>query len=831
MTNVHLLLFRSLLWLYPGRFRRAYGEDMALLFAERLDRQDGLASRARFWQRTAINIAATAGAERWASLRPRQKTPNHDQINERGLMSGLIQDARYALRLLRRQPSFSVFVVLTLAIGIGANSAVFSVVNGVVLKPLPFAESERLVAIWGRFDPESGFDFPQFVLSNPEYVDYRNHSRAVSEMSAYAVRSATVGAPGGDPERVPSATVTSSFFSLLRVRPALGRAFTEEEDTPTGAQVVVLSHGYWQSRFGGDPSVLGRVIALNGVQTHVIGVMPRTFAYPRDNTHLWVPMRIDAANPGNRKGHGTRAIGRLAPGVELSAARAELQSLMSDWKARYPDTHTGHYLFIRPLLEDVSGRIRPALLLLLAATGFVLLIVCANIASVVLARGEARVREMAIRGALGAERRRLVRLSLVESAILAIAAGAIGLGLGCAGVHALIAIDPSSLPRSSEVGLDLRMVLSAAVASVLSAGLFGLMPALRGARADLQSTLRESSHASTAGTGRQWFRRGLVVAEVSLSVILVIGAGLMLRSFHRLVSVDSGFDAGGIVTAAIALPPTEYAEPEKVEAFYSSLIERLRGAAGVTAASAGSTVPLWSDQGVWDFEIDGRPTPAAGKMAWNALAVVVRPGYFETLGIPAVRGRLFTPQDDARGSPVAVINQAMAETFFAGEDAIGRRIRMAGVTEREGWMTIVGISGNVRSESLDEAHDLRITSCRPRRRSSAWVRSCRCPSSPEPAAIQVPPSGLCERPFGSSIPASPFMTSRPPKPLSTDPLRAAGLPRSSSVCSRSSASCWGRPASTACLRTLSRAAHRRSASGARSGHRRRGWRRKSSPAA
>ena len=376
---------------------------------------------------------------------------------------------------------------------------------------------------------------------------------------------------------------------------------------------------------------------------------------------------------------------------------------MSDWKARYPDVHTGHYLFIRPLLEDVSGTIKPALLLLLAATGFVLLIVCANIASVVMARGEARVREMAIRGALGAERRRLVRLSLVESGILALAAGALGLGLGYAGVKGLIAIDPSSLPRSSEVGLDLRMVLFAGAASLLSAGLFGLMPALRGARAELQSTLRESSNAATAGSGRQLFRRGLVVAEVALSVILVIGAGLMLRSFDRLLSVDSGFNADGIVTAAISLPQKEYAEPAKVEAFYSALVERLRGAPGVTAASAGSTVPLWSDQGVWDFEIDGRPKPGAGQMAWNAAAVIVRPGYFETLGVPVVRGRSFTPQDDARASPVAVINQAMADTFFAGEDPIGRRIRIAGVTTPEGWMTIVGISGNVRTESLDEA--------------------------------------------------------------------------------------------------------------------------------
>src|SRR5262249_32162472 len=252
------------------------------------------------------------------------------------------------------------------------------------------------------------------------YLDYKNHSRAVGEMAAYQTRTTTVGTPGSDPERVPSASVTSSFFPLLRVQPALGRSFTAEEDSPSGAEGAVLSHGYWQRRFGGDPSVIGRVVSMNGVPTLVIGVMPRTFAYPRPNIEVWLPLKLNPANPGNRKGHGTRAIGRLAPGVELSTARAELQSLMADWKAKYPHTHTGHYLFIRPLLEDVAGTIRPALLLLLAATSFVLLIVCANIASVVMARGEARTREMAIRGALGAERRRLIRLSMVESAILAV---------------------------------------------------------------------------------------------------------------------------------------------------------------------------------------------------------------------------------------------------------------------------------------------------------------------------------------------------------------------------------------------------------------------------
>jgi len=699
-VTAHLLAFRALLRLYPRAFREAYAEDMELLFVERLRERRSPGARVEFLTRTGANIASTAFAERWTQRPPAAPTPFPKKKGEP--MTGFLQDARYAFRLLRRQPAFALFVVLTLAVGIGANSAVFSVVNGVLLRPLPFEESDRLVAVWGRFDPESGFDFPQFVLSNPEYVDYRNHSRAVGEMAAYQQRSTTVGTPGSDPERVPSAAVTSSLFPLLRVQPALGRAFTAQEDTPSGAAVAVLSNGYWRSRFGGDPSIIGRVVSMNGVPTQVIGVMPATFAYPRPDTDIWLPLRINPANPGNRQGHSTRAIGRLAPGVELATARAELQSLMAEWKATYPDIHTGHYLFIRPLLEDVAGTIRPALLLLLAATGFVLLIVCANIASVVMARGEARIREMAIRGALGAERRRLVRLSMVESGILALIAGGLGLALAYAGVRVLLAIDPSSVPRSAEIGLDVQMMLFAAGAALLSAVLFGLMPAMRGARTDLQSTLRDSSQATTAGSGRQWFRRGLVVAEVSLSVVLVVGALLMLRSFSRLLSVDMGFRSDGLLTAAIAPPQKDYQQPDRVEAFYAGLVERLRSHPGVTAVSAGTTVPLWDDQGVWDFEIDGRPRPAAGALAWNAAAVIVRAGYFETLGVPLIRGRVFTPQDDARTQLVAVINEAMARTFFPGEDPIGRRIRIAGVTAADAWMTIVGVSGNVRTESLEE---------------------------------------------------------------------------------------------------------------------------------
>jgi predicted permease len=693
-------LFRLLLAIYPRGFRDSYRDDMVRLFTERYVEARRVRRAGRFWMRTAANVAAAGLAERWSLMRRPARQSRPPETRSPGML-GVAHDARYAIRLLRRQPAFSLFVVLTLAIGIGATTAVFSVVDGVLLRPLPFQESDRLVRVWGRFDPESGFDFPEFPLSNPEFLDYKTHTRALEDLAAFAPRAVTVGGPGADPERVPAAAVTGNLFSLLRVAPALGRTFAAAEMAPGAPTVVVLSHDYWQARFGGDRAILGRTVPLNGSPVTVIGVMPGTFAFPRPVTRLWLPLPIDPASPGGRSNHSTYAIGRLAPGVDIASARAELQALMNDWKTIYPQVHTGHYLFIRSVLEDVAGDIRPALLLLLGATGVVLLIVCANVASVVLARGEARTREMAIRGALGAGRRRLLRLALIESGILAVAGGVCGFALASALVRAMIAIDPASIPRATELGPDVRMALFALTVSAVCAGLVGLMPAIPGARADLQSALREASVAATGGAHRLVFRRALVTVEVGLAVVLVLGAGLMLRSFAHLVSVEPGFRPAGLVTANVTLPVPAYPEPSEVESFYDTLVGRLEAMRGVTSASAGTTVPLWSGAGNWDFEIEAKPAPAQGQPAWNAKAVIVRPGYFETLGVPLVRGRLFTADDHARSQPVAVISEPLARRFFAGEDPIGRRLRISGRTGADAWMTVVGISGSVRTDGLD----------------------------------------------------------------------------------------------------------------------------------
>jgi putative ABC transport system permease protein len=611
----------------------------------------------------------------------------------------LNQDVRYAVRTLRRQPAFSLFVILTLAVGIGANVAVFSVVNGVLLKPLPFPASDRLVSVWGRFDPESGFNFPQFALSNPEFVDYRQQSRALEDISAWRRQAITVGGPGADPERVAAAAVTANMLSVLRVMPALGRGFTEDEDRPGGTPVALLGYSYWRARFGGDRSIVGRTVPMNGVATTIIGIMPPGFTYPDATTQIWVPLKIDPKNPGNRKGHSIRAVGRLASSASFDGAQAELRTIMAAWKAQYPDIHTGHYLFIRPLLDDVAGSVRPALIALIAATGFVLLIVCANVASLLLARAEARTREMAIRGALGAGRARLVRQTLVESSLFALIGGVLGVALAYIGVHALLRIDPSSIPRAAEIAVDARMLAFAAVLSLASALLFGLVPALRGASPALQDTLRESSQSMTAGVGRQLARKGLVAMEVALGVVLVLGATLMLRSFDRLLSVDPGFQASGVLMANIDLPVTSYKDDARVEAFYAAILTRVRSMPGVQSASAASGVPMWSDVGVWDFEIEGRPRPRPGETAWNAAVVIARPGYFETLQIPLVRGRVFSNQDDVRSMPVAIVNETMAARFFSAEDPIGRRIRIAGGSSA--LMTVVGTVRDIRDQGLD----------------------------------------------------------------------------------------------------------------------------------
>jgi predicted permease len=697
---------RALLRLYPRRYREAFAAEMAATFDEKLRkaRAGGPAHVRTLWARTVVDLLRTALAERWhSSLDGGERLSDNVGTAGRltgGFMHGIPQDLRLAVRGLRHHPAYALFVAATLALGIGATTAVFSVVDGVLLEPLPHPASERLVAIHGRFVPESGFDYPEFPLSLPEFVDYRDGLTTLDAAAAWQTFSMTVDGEAGEPERVAAAAVTPNLLPLLGGTPVIGRGFTDEEARPGGARLAVLSHVLWQSRYGGDPGVLGSLVRLNGTDVQVVGIAPPGFAFPGERTRLWLPLAIDPANPGNRQAHGTHAIGRLAPGATFAALEAETAVLMARWKAQYPDIHTGHFLFSRPLFDDVVGDSGEVLVPLLAATGCLLLIVCANVSSVALARGEARAREMAVRAALGASRSRLVRLTFIESVVLAAIGGAGGVGLAHVAVRALVALEESGVPRAAGVAVDLRVLAFAALASTVTAVLVAMMPAWRAAAARVDGALRADERTMSTGAGRLRFRRLLVAAEVALTVVLVVGAGLMFRSLARLVSVDPGFDSTQVLLGSVSLPAAAYPEAGHVHGFYDELLSRLGALPGVDAATLGTFVPFHADNGVWDFEIDGRPEPGAGQPAWNAAVGALRPGLFEALRVPLIRGRTFTDDDRAGAEPVTVVTESFAGKFFAGEDPIGRRIRVAASTVRP-WMTIVGVVGDMRHEGLD----------------------------------------------------------------------------------------------------------------------------------
>jgi putative ABC transport system permease protein len=692
----------------PERFRRAYAADIVELLEERVRderRERGAVAAGRLLARNLLDLFATVVAEwRDSSFRPPARLiPTPASAPHRGdpFVLNLIRDLKYALRSFRRTPAFIVVVAVTLALGIGANTAIFSVVNGVLLRPLPYQQPDDLIDVWGRFDPISGFDYPIFPLSPPEWVDYRAQSRAMEDVAAFTSSSTTLTGGDGDAERITTAPASHNLFAVLREQPLIGRTFSVEEDH-TDARVVVLEHGFWQSRFGGDEALLGQTITLDGEPWTVLGVMPPGFSFVRD-AKLWLPLGIDPENAGNRQSHFIRSLARLAPGATLEQAEAEMATLMEAWEAEFPDIHTGHYLYLSPLIEDVVGNVRLALLLLLAAAGLVLVIVCANVASVLLARGEDRTREFAIRGALGAGRGQIVRLLLAESAVLSLAGGLLGVAIAVVGVRLMMGAAGSAIPRAESVAVDGNVLLFAVLVTSLTAVLFGLAPALQGAAGDVQRHLKEGVTSASPSRSRLWFRRGLVVAEVALSFVLVLSAGLVLRSFQAVLAVDPGFSTEDLVVAGLSLPRARYQDSAAVQGFYAELIERVEGLPGVASASASSSLPLRSTPGVEDFRVEGEPMPGAGEPAWNASFSTVRPGYFETMRARLLRGRLFEPSDTADAELVTVINRSLVDKFFAGEDPLGRRIMVCCPDDgqQEPWMTIVGVIEDMRYQGLD----------------------------------------------------------------------------------------------------------------------------------
>jgi putative ABC transport system permease protein len=604
-------------------------------------------------------------------------------------MRTLLQDIRYGVRVLRQNLGFTAVVTLTLALGMAATTVLFSVVNAVLLRPLPYPQSERLVRLWDR-NEATGALF--FSVSPPSYFDWREQSRAFEEMGAYREDGFNLAADG-EPERVAGARVTASLLRVLGVSPALGRAFVEEEDSPGGARAVILTHGLWQARFGGDPSVVGRALVINGEPHTVVGVMPRGFVLPQQaQVRLLVPFALER-DEQERGSHFLRVLARLKPGVTPEQARAEMGSIAQGLERQYPKTNEGFGVSLRTLHEATVGDVRTALLVLLGAVGMLLLVACANVANLLLARALGRQRELAIRASLGAGRWRLARLLLTEGVLLALLGGTLGLLLAVWSLDLLVAVSPAALPRSSEIAIDAR-VLAFSLAVSLAAGLFfGLFPALHSFRANLSGLLKSGGRSAGGRVGRR-ARNLLVVSEMALALVLLVGAGLLVRSFVGLQSVDPGFDPGGVLTAEVTPLQAKYPQGKQRAAFYRALLERVAALPGVESAAATHRLPL-NGNSAFPLIVEGAAREGGNVPVINYRSVT--PDYFRALAVPLLRGRLFNEQEAWETGAAVIINQSAAAKFFPGGDALGRRV----ATRAGGpWVEVVGIVADVREEGL-----------------------------------------------------------------------------------------------------------------------------------
>jgi putative ABC transport system permease protein len=600
------------------------------------------------------------------------------------------QDMRYALRALRSRPTFSLTAALVLALGIGAATAIFSVVETVLLRPLPFTEPDRLIFLLEKKLPQ----FPQFSVAPGNFLQWQAQNRTFDSMAAWSRGSFDL--TGSDePERLRGQRVTWNLFRLVGVRAVVGREFRADEDAPGAPPAAILSYELWRRRFGGDPSVVGRQITLNGIGHTVVGVVPSSMQLLHRDTALWVPMAFTEQQRQQYGSHYMRAIGRLKPGATFERAEADLDTVARRLEAEHPDADNGWRILPIPLREAFVRDVRPALLMLLGAVGLVLLVACANVANLFLVRGLGRRKELAIRSALGAGRARLVRQLLTESAAVALAGGATGLLLAHWLLRGLLTLVPEALPRAAEIGVSLPAVACALALSVLTPLVFGLLPSLQVSKADLAGALAAGGRTGHAVL-RQRTRRLLIVTEMALAAVLLAGAGLLMRTVVRLTQVDPGFVAPHAVTASFELPPARYPDAPDAYRFYRELIDRVSHVPGVRVAGATAGLPF-SDDYVTSITIEGRPVvPEADRPSANYYSV--SPGYFEAMGIRLVRGRLFTPQDSPGARNVAIINETFAGRHFPGEDPLGKRIQVG--MGSDAWCEVVGVVVDTRQYGL-----------------------------------------------------------------------------------------------------------------------------------
>jgi predicted permease len=617
-------------------------------------------------------------------------------------MEKLTADARFGLRVLRRNPVFAGVGILTLALGIGASTAIFSVVDGILLRPLPYPEPSRLVTVWADFSPNGGPD--QEWLSYPNYQDARALP-VFDELSAFQEWRPTLSGQG-EPEMLRGAQVAEGMFSrVLRVRPFLGRTFAPEDDLPDASPVVLLSHGYWVRNFGADEAVLGSTIVLDGIPSQVVGVMPPGFNAPLLGgdfapgppvQDIWGTLRIDLAGPGGGRGSiFLRTVGRLGQGVTVEAAQGELRRLGSQLEQEYPETNVGKTYSILPLHQDMVQGARTGLWVLLGSVGFVLLLVCLNLANLVLARGSARTGEMALRSAMGANRGRLVRQLVTESTVMAVLGGGLGLVVAYWATDLLVSLAPEGTPRIENVVVGARIVAFGILAALGAGILFGLFPALRMSGVDLRTGLSQSGRGGSSGGGLR-LRSLMVAGQMAVAVVLLVGAGLLLRSFRELHRVDLGFEPQGVLAAFLTMNPDRYPEAEHRTTFADGLEARLSALPGVESVGFSSTLPMSGFNGDTDFQIQGLPPPVPGQKTTSWFRRV-NAAYFEAMGIPVLEGRAFSPADnrdtDAR---VVIVNETLARRYFPGASPIGQRLNFND-PENPVWREIVGVARDVKN--------------------------------------------------------------------------------------------------------------------------------------
>ena len=618
------------------------------------------------------------------------------------MMGTFLQDLKYALRILKKNPAFTAVAIVTLAVGIGANSAIFSVLNSVLLRALPFRQPDQLVRVYSEFPT---MKLQKFWLSPPELLDIQREAKSWEAIGAWAPGGQNVGTES-EPLRVTSAAITRSLIDVLGVQPERGRNFTEEEDRVGGPKVAIISHGLWQKGFGGASDIIGKQIQVNAATTTVVGVMPPSFAFPpgsNDQVELLVPFQFDPANPGNRGSHFLSVIGRLRPGVNIQQARSEMTSLMAGWKSESRAQHLlnpqGHPVIMLGLHEDVVGSARKAVWLLMAAVGFVLLIACVNVANLLLARAESRHREFAVRLALGAGLKRMVRQFVAEGFVLVLIASILGITLAFVGLKILLLFAPDSVPRTEEIGVGLPVLGFTIAVAIVAVFLFGLAPLAQVSERNLANWIRGAGQRAIRGGG-QALRKSLVVAEIALAVILVIGSGLMIRAFWKLQQVNTGFDPAGVVSFSLNLPTAKYKAPERLQ-FVDALEQKLRTIPGVAGVSMASGLPPLRRINANDTEIEGyQPTPdspAQNVDYWN----IVGNDYFKTMKIRSLEGRTFEAQDDnPNAMKVVIVNQALAKRFWTGSP-IGRRVN-PGFADPKVWFTIVGVVEDTKNTGLDK---------------------------------------------------------------------------------------------------------------------------------